>query len=199
MCQDIQQVSFTCGHQTKFWWLKSRFCLFTSNEKAGFHVTYMSFARNSEKCMKCKIGKNIYEQGRVMKRADFRQAVEEQYKTTPDFSQEQSAKNFEAEARQAQSGLTNEKIAELQNQIKARIVEILNTETIKAGGKIVLLRTILGLPEIFDRKELVTLFGENYFRKADKERQLERSEKTKLFSMARSAGFERTLQASLKF
>ena len=135
--------------------------------------------------------------GKAMKREDFRQEVEAQYARTVDFAQEANAKKFESEAADYRRDLTEDRIAELQLQIKERIQFYLEADTMKPGGKIVLLRTILSLSEIFARKELVTLFGSRYFPKGVKKRKLERSEKNKLFSIARKAGFERALQASL--
>ncbi|KAK5635364.1 hypothetical protein RRF57_011076 [Xylaria bambusicola] len=199
MCQDIQQVSFSCGHQTKFWWFESRFCLFTDEEADRFHTTYLFYSHSGNKCPRCKIGQQIKGQGKVMKRGDFQQQIEEWYVKTVDFAQEENAKKFEAEANEARRNLTGDRRAELKRQIKERIAFYLDEDETEPSVKVVLLSTILGLPDIFDRKELVALFAHLYFKKSDTERKLEGWEKNKLFSAARKAGFERTLKANLKF
>lgn len=93
MCQDIQQVTFFCGHQTKFWWGKSRFCLFTGDRATRFHTTYLQFDRNEENCARCQVTQRIKQQGKQLKRPEFRQMIEDGYAKTPDSQQEQEAKS----------------------------------------------------------------------------------------------------------
>ncbi|KAI3333703.1 hypothetical protein F4824DRAFT_470525 [Ustulina deusta] len=197
MCQDIQKVTFFCGHQMNFWWGKSRFCLFTGAGAARFHTTYVSFERNEEKCPRCKIGKQIRQQGKAVKRAEFRQAVEEEYAKTPDAYQEETARKWESRAATACSDLTAARIAELQLQIKESVVFFLEMRRVRTGGKIALLRAIVGLPEVFDRQALVTFFASRYFAVGDEDRKLQDWERTKLFGIARHAGVARTFKAGL--
>ncbi|KAI1423516.1 hypothetical protein F5Y12DRAFT_716317 [Xylaria sp. FL1777] len=197
MCQDIQKVTFLCGHQVSFWWGKSRFCLFTGAGAERFHTTYVSFGRDDEKCPRCKIIEQIKQRGRVMKRHEFRQAVEEEYAKTADSSQEERAKEFESLAQKARNELTAAKISELQLQIEGRIAFYLGKDNVTPGGKTVLLRTIIGLPEVFDRQQLVEFFASRYF-KAGEVKTLEDWEKRKLLSIARHARLDTTLRRGLK-
>ncbi|KAJ8123204.1 hypothetical protein ONZ43_g786 [Nemania bipapillata] len=201
MCQDIQGVTFFCGHQISFWWGKSRFCLFTGEGKDRFHTTYTSFERSNEKCPRCKIADRMKEQmkaqGKVIKGAEFRQLLDKRYSKTADSREEQSAKYWESLAAKDRSELTADRIADLQLQIMEQIVFYLRKPNITPGAKTILLRTITMLPDVFDRQKLVTFFASRYFREDDVLRQFQDWERRKLFSIVRHARLDRTFKAGL--
>ncbi|KAI0505881.1 hypothetical protein F5B22DRAFT_639613 [Xylaria bambusicola] len=103
------------------------------------------------------------------------------------------------EGKAACANLTKDKIAELQRQIKEHIAFYLNEDKVKPNAKIVLMLTIVGLPKVFNHKELLAHFASLYFKKSDTDGKLVGWEKNRLFSIVRSAGLERTLKANLKF
>ncbi|KAJ2995867.1 hypothetical protein NUW58_g1154 [Xylaria curta] len=195
MCQDIQKVTFFCGHQVSFWWGKSRFCLFYGHGPSRFHTTYVSFVQSSDYCPRCKIGQLIKEEGKSMKSFEFRKEVESLYDVTVDSRQEQEARKWDSLAQKARSELTAAKIADLQLQIMERIIFYLSKGNITPGAKIALFRTITNLPDVFNRQELDTFFASRYF--GDKERKLEESERKKLFTIAYRARLDRTFKAGL--
>ncbi|KAI8951748.1 hypothetical protein F4801DRAFT_578064 [Xylaria longipes] len=197
MCQDIQQVTFFCGHQNKFWWGKSRFCLFKGEGASRFHTTYLAFARNNENCPRCQIVEYIKQQGKLLKRSEFKQMVEDRYEKTADFRQEQQAKKWESLSRKAHSELTGERIDDLELQIKESVAYYLYKDNCTPGSKVVLLRTLTTLPESFDVQELVRFFASRYFSEDNKERKLREWERTKLFSIARHARLDRTFKDGL--
>ncbi|KAI0532080.1 hypothetical protein GGR58DRAFT_507788 [Xylaria digitata] len=198
MCQDIQKVTFHCGHQVSFWWGKSRFCLFTGEREDRFHTTYLFFAQDENKCPRCIVKDKIRNQGKVMKPREFHQAIEKRYTRTPDASQERHAKFWQSIADKASTGLTAAQITELQIQIKERIVFYLERNgNMSPGAKVALLRTILRLPSMFNQQMLVQFFASRYFKADDSERILESWERRKLFDMAHHAGLDRTFKAGL--
>ncbi|KAI1750287.1 hypothetical protein F4782DRAFT_509877 [Xylaria castorea] len=197
MCQDIQQVTFFCGHQTKFWWGKSRFCLFTGEGASRFHTTYLSFARNDENCPRCLIVERIKQQGKLLKRSEFRQTVEDKYGKTQDSEEEQQARKWESSSQKARSELTAGEIADLELQIKENIAYYLDKNHCTPNSKTILLRTLTRLPEIFNIQELVRFFASRYFSENNKERKLQDWERKKLFNIAHHARLDRTLKAGL--
>ncbi|KAI0465888.1 hypothetical protein F4859DRAFT_519689 [Xylaria cf. heliscus] len=197
MCQDIQQVTFFCGHQIKFWYGKSRFCLFTGKATSRFHTTYLFFDRNEEKCAWCQIVQHFKEEGESLKPSEFRQIVKDRYAETQDSLQEQEAKKWESLSEKAHSELTAERVADLENQIKVRIAFHLSKVNCTPGSKVILLRTLTRLPEIFNRQELVRFFASRYFSEGDKRGRLQGWERKQLFSIAHQARLERTFKAGL--
>ncbi|KAF2963606.1 hypothetical protein GQX73_g9975 [Xylaria multiplex] len=198
MCQDIQKVTFHCGHQVSFWWGKSRFCLFTGEGGDRFHTTYLFFAQNENKCPRCNIKDKIKKEGKKMKSQEFNQETEKRYARTPDASQERQAKFWQSLADKASIGLAATQISELQIQIKERVVYYLERNgSMSPSAKVVLLRTLLRLPDMFNQQVLVRFFASHYFEADDSERILEVWERKKLFHMAHHAGLDRTLRAGL--
>ncbi|KAH8161620.1 hypothetical protein CIB48_g6624 [Xylaria polymorpha] len=167
MCQDIQQVTFFCGHQTKFWWGKSRFCLFTGDRATRFHTTYLQFDRNEENCARCQV------------------------------TQRTGGKKWESLSQKARSELTAEKIAELELQIKETVAYYLYKDNCTPNSRVILLRTLTSLPDIFNVQELVRFFASRYFGEDNKERKLLDWERKKLFSVAHHARLDRTFKAGL--
>ncbi|KAI0449136.1 hypothetical protein F5B21DRAFT_495260 [Xylaria acuta] len=197
MCQDIQQVTFFCGHQIKFWWGKSRFCLFTGEGASRFHTTYLDFARNDENCPRCQVVEHIKQQGKVLKRFEFRQMVEDGYAKTQDSREEEQAKKWESLSQKACSELTAERIADLEIQIKERVAFYLYKDNCTPNSKVALLRTLTTLPGVFNIQELVRFFASRYFSEDDTEKKLQDWERKKLFSIARRARLDRTFKAGL--
>ncbi|KAI1145812.1 hypothetical protein F4825DRAFT_473463 [Nemania diffusa] len=197
MCQDIQKVTFHCGHQVSFWWGKSRFCLFTGEEKGRFHTTYIFFERSGERCPRCKVVEKIRQQGKVMKGDVFRQIIEQQYAKTQDSREEVAAKYWENSAQKARSDLTAKQVTDLHLQIMERIVFYLSKDQVSAGSKTVLLRTITMLPEMFDRQKLVRFFASRYFGGDGQQKEFEEWERKKVFSIVRHVGLDRTFKAGL--
>ncbi|KAI1119759.1 hypothetical protein F5Y10DRAFT_283802 [Nemania abortiva] len=209
MCQDIQKVTYTCFHQVSYFYGKSRFCLFTGEGEGRFHTTHVFYTQEKEikdedgnvvdenKCPRCKIVEKIKATGGVKKGVKLRQAIETEYAKTRDSREEAGAKHYQAEARKAESQLTLEKIAELKLQIKERIVFYLSKENVSVGAKIVLLRTILSLPDVFNRPEMVKFFASRYFPEGDKERKFTNSERKQIFGMVHRARLDRTFKEGL--
>ncbi|KAI1178606.1 hypothetical protein F4777DRAFT_575848 [Nemania sp. FL0916] len=197
MCQEIQQSTFSCSHQMKFWWGEARFCLFSGKPDERFHVTYTRFDHQSEKCPKCKIGDKVRAEGKTTRGMAFRQAVEERYHQTLDYRQEQQGNHFQALADQAWGGLAARgiSITDLRAQVKDNIALVLKGDKVTPGDKIVLLRTVTRLPQwLGNMKELIRFFGENYFH--DK-KHFEPSEKRKVYSILQKERLERTFNEGL--
>ncbi|KAI0545178.1 hypothetical protein F4679DRAFT_588800 [Xylaria curta] len=197
MCQDIQQVTFFCGHQMKFWWGKSRFCLFTGEGIGRFHTTYLFFQRSNDNCPRCQIVERVKQQGRLLKRSEFRQTVEDVYAKTKDSKEEQQAKKWESLSQEALSELTAERIVDLELQIKESVVYFMSKDNFASKSKIILLRTLTRLPETFNIQELVRFFASRYFNKNNKERNLEDWERKQLFSIAHHVRLDRTFKDGL--
>ncbi|KAI0875411.1 hypothetical protein GGS24DRAFT_499889 [Hypoxylon argillaceum] len=197
MCQDIQKVTFHCGHQVSFWWGNSRFCLFTGEAKDRFHTTYVFFERNGEKCPRCEVIEKIKQQGKVMKGAVLRQIIEKHYADTQDSREELSAKYWEGLAEKARSTLTAEQVVDLNSQVMERIVFYLGKDNVTPGSKTVLLRTITMLPDIFHHQKLVQFFASRYFGDNNRPKQFEEWERKKVFSIVRHVRLDRTFKAGL--
>ncbi|TGJ82146.1 hypothetical protein E0Z10_g6595 [Xylaria hypoxylon] len=197
MCQDIQKVTFFCGHRVSFWWGKSRFCLFTGEGVDRFHTTYTSFKNDENKCPRCTVGDEIKKQGKVMKRDAFLEAVANKYGKTQDAREEKQAKKWETLDEESKANLTEAKKDDLRLQVKEQIAFYLGKDNMKPSGKIAMLRTILGLPDYHNHQELVRFFASRYFKATDKNRALEDEERKKLFSITRRARLDRTLKAGL--
>lgn len=196
MCQENQTVTFHCGHQIKFWWGPARFCLFIKVGEECFHTTYDMFQHIDDPCPRCKIGDLIKQKGKVMKRADFAQTVQTQYSKTKDWREEVEAKRWQLKAQTALKNLTSDKVAELEIQIRHKIVFHLS-KNLSPSSKAQLLGTITRLPDVFGRRALVEFFGSRYFDVEDKARTLRDWEHRKLFGVARRAGLEKTLKTAL--
>ncbi|KAI1307062.1 hypothetical protein F5Y03DRAFT_405668 [Xylaria venustula] len=198
MCQYIQDVTFHCGHQRKLWGGDSYFCLFAGEGSDQFHTAYISSIRNKDQCTRCKVRQEIKQRDKTLKRGEFDRAVESRYLETASAYHEAQAKKWESAAWTAQRKLTPPRIAELQVQIKERIVFFLEKPGLKINMKIELLQTILELPNVFDRRDLVTFYASYYLKVGDTVKKLEKSERNRLFATARCAGFERPLKKGLK-
>jgi len=110
---------------------------------------------------------------------------------------ESEAVRFETEAQKALDARTPAEVAELNMQAKEQIAFYLGKDKVTPGAKVVLLRTVIMLPEVFDRRELVLFLGSRYFTEKDKTRQLEDWERRKIFAGVRHAGLEITLKAGM--
>ncbi|KAI0197837.1 hypothetical protein F4808DRAFT_463374 [Astrocystis sublimbata] len=194
MCQDIQQVSFYCGHQAKYWWGRSRFCLFAAGAgaEAAFHTTYIRFEQSNDICPKCITTKEVRSRGLVLPRGDFQKLVALEYKKTSDWYQETQAAKYVSDSQDTLSKLSKEDIAGLELQIRQNVAANLAKESFRAGSKVVLLRHLTMLPEVFDKKELVLFFASRYFEN-NKSRKLE-GEYRKLSDIVRKARLERTFK-----
>ncbi|KAI1188035.1 hypothetical protein F5B17DRAFT_430009 [Nemania serpens] len=171
MCQDIQKVTFYCGHQ-------SSFCL----------------TRNAHAARSANISRD---RAAKQQRVCLKQAVENIYAKTQDAREEQQARHWETLAQKALSELTAKKVAELRDQIKERIASYLGKENMSPGGKVTLLRTITLLPDVFDHKDLVTFFASRYFGGKNRVSKFEDWERRKLFGIVKHARLERTFRAGL--
>ncbi|KAI1743108.1 hypothetical protein F4680DRAFT_445577 [Xylaria scruposa] len=196
MCQDIQQVTFFCGHQMKFWWGKSRFCLFTGEGTDRFHTTYLFFERSDDSCPRCKIVERVKQQDKLLKRSEFRKTVEDIYAKTKDMKEEQQAKKWESLSQKALSELTTERIVDLELQIKESVVYYMSQEKFAPKSKIVLLRTLTRLPGTFNIQELVRFFASWYFNN-NKDRNLQDWERKQLFTIAHHVRLDRTFKDGL--
>ncbi|KAI0185610.1 hypothetical protein EV127DRAFT_412048 [Xylaria flabelliformis] len=197
MCQDIQQVTFFCGHQMKFWWGKSRFCLFAGEGADRFHTTYCSFERSNENCPRCQIVGRVKQQGALLKRSEFRKTVEDRYAKTKDCKEEQQAKKWESLSQKALSELTKERIHDLELQIQKSVVFYLSKDNFAPNSKIALLRTLIRLPDLFNIQELVRFFASRYFSEKNSDRTLQDWERKKLLSIAHHARLDRTFKDGL--
>ncbi|KAI0973339.1 hypothetical protein F4678DRAFT_477797 [Xylaria arbuscula] len=198
MCQDIRDVTFHCGHRRKLWGGDAYFCLFTREGADQFHTAYISSVRNKDNCTWCQVREEIKQQDKALKRRDLDLAVESRYFETASAYHESQAKKWESAARSAQRKLTQDRITELQAQIKEHIFFYLERPGFNINMKIELLQTILELPDVFDRWDLVTFYASRYSTVGDTIRKLENREPNRLFAVARRAGFEKTLKRGLE-
>ncbi|KAI3324111.1 hypothetical protein HD806DRAFT_534428 [Xylariaceae sp. AK1471] len=204
MCQDIQKVTYFCGHQASFLWGKSRFCLFTGAPAERFHTTYVYFLHNEGMCPRCHIGDRVKAQGQKMKRFEFVKAVNDKYVNSPDWYAEEDAKKFESLTQKTRAELTAAKIEDLNQQVKEQIVFHLGKKKtddqgvtvtgLAFGAKVVMLRQITTLPEdVFDRKALVKFFASQ----CDVARTFSVSERKKLERVAHKARLDITFKTGL--
>ncbi|KAI0407136.1 hypothetical protein F4802DRAFT_595362 [Xylaria palmicola] len=193
MCQDIQAVTFGCGHQIKLGWGPSRFCLFKGNGAARFHTVYTFFHRDDKNCTRCK----IVQGAREKKQSTKRDAIDEAYASTEDGRKEREAKVWASQAEKAHDELTPARIGQLQKEVKESVAYHLGRDNVTPSARITLLRAITNLPQGFNLKELVEFYACRCTGPSNDPEQLEEGELRKIIRVARQAGLERTLKAGL--
>ncbi|KAI1387136.1 uncharacterized protein F4822DRAFT_443947 [Hypoxylon trugodes] len=181
----------------------SWFCLFYPHTEDEFHMNYMEFARETAnyKCEKCSIQEEADKQElRGVARQEF-------LKTTYDNSSElfakETAKDCIAKANKSQQGpFTPQKIAELNEHAKSQVKYYLSRQgkaALTPWKKAALLKTIVQVPEIINRKELVKTFGAAMATNLDGTRKaLKHSETSSLKGIAHRAGMAKTLEEGFK-
>ncbi|KAI0389129.1 hypothetical protein F5Y17DRAFT_473320 [Xylariaceae sp. FL0594] len=196
MCQDIQKLTYACGHQVHYWWARSRFCLFTGPASTRFHLTYLYFEKSDDICPRCHVRADLREKGVVLPPDEYKARIESHIHPETAYLEAEAAR-FMADSQKLLEKQTPEQMEELNKQCKDQIAFYLDKPNVTAGAKVVLLRTVTMLPEAFDRRELVLFLGSRYFKVNDNVRQLQDWERKKIFSCVRHAGLEITLKAGM--
>lgn len=147
---------------------EARFCLFPGSDR--FHTTNITFLQRESECPRCKIVQEIIGQGKVLTRTELQEIIEEQYTKTEDAGLEEKAKKIITEVHDAYRNLRQDEVDELHSHVKQRVIFYFaehnrNPDSLSftQSTKPVLLGTLLELPVVFDREELITFFGDLYF------------------------------------
>jgi hypothetical protein len=196
MCQDIQQLTYACGHQAHYLTARSRFCLFRGPASTRFHTTYLYYDTSDEICPRCGIRAWLKEEGVVLPPEQYKEKIEENLEPDTRFAESEAAR-FETGARRALEAQSPAQMTELNMQVKEQIAFYLGKENVTPGAKVVLLRTVTMLPESFDLRQLVLFLGSRYFSEKDTTRQMQDWERRKNFATVRHVGLEITFKAGM--
>ncbi|KAI1211157.1 uncharacterized protein F4807DRAFT_27251 [Annulohypoxylon truncatum] len=207
MCRTVRQTNHSCGHQVTTSMGKAKFCLFYPHKAEDFHAvtTVYASATNNHPCYECKVKMDAFANG--LKGADKHQYVTKRYAESREASSKKLAKEHIAAANKSQKNselLTPEKIAQLNENAREQVKYYLHGK--RAQGKVertILLKTIIQMPDVIDRKGLVKLFGSHVvWDWRDREnavwKGLPSGDRAALMSIARRAGLSKTLEEGFK-
>ncbi|KAI0899049.1 hypothetical protein F4806DRAFT_323012 [Annulohypoxylon nitens] len=209
MCRTVKQTSYanSCGHQVTTSLGESFFCLFYPHKPEEYHiVTTMYYeAPEGQTCYECEIKADAYAKG--LKGAERHKYVADEYKKSRELKQkENAAKDIAAVKKTQEVQFTKQQIADM-NEDALVNVEWYIHHGIKKGGlrlseKIILLKTIVQMPNFIDRKSLVRLFGSHISWNWKDEKKpywkgVPSDHCASFRAIARHAGFPKTLEEGL--
>ncbi|KAI2470190.1 hypothetical protein F4781DRAFT_185907 [Annulohypoxylon bovei var. microspora] len=202
MCKTVRQSNYSCGHQVLTSMGKSKFCLFYPHNAEEFHVTTIAYMGRAQSnlCYECKVRKEAFAKG--LRGAEKHEYIRTTYAKSHEARSKQSARDAISTAKKSRKcDLTAEKIAKLNETARAQVkYYVQGKQAQDTNGRAILLKTILQMPDIIDRKVLVELFGSYivWDKKNGVWKGLPSADRAVLMSIARRAGMSKTLEDGFK-
>ncbi|KAI1092038.1 hypothetical protein F5B19DRAFT_238115 [Rostrohypoxylon terebratum] len=166
MCRTVKQTNYThsCGHQVTTSLGESFFCLFYPHEPEEYHIATTMYvqAPASQMCYECEVKADANAKG--LRGAEKHKYVAEEYKISREARLKENAAKDIAAMRKTQEGqLSKEQIAEMNEDALANVEWYIHNgfkgRGLRKSEKIILLKTIVQMPNFIDRKALIKLFG----------------------------------------
>ncbi|KAI1451666.1 hypothetical protein F4805DRAFT_82202 [Annulohypoxylon moriforme] len=205
MCRTVRQTNHSCGHRVLTSMGKSMFCLFYPHKAEDFHAVTTVYvdATYDYPCDECKVKMDAFAKG--LKGAEKHQYVKNVYAKVQEAQSKINASRDIAAAEKSQRcELSAEKIAQLNENARAQVAYYVDGNRAQAPyRRAILLKTIVQMPEVIDRKSLVKLFGSHIMwtwkdGKPTARTGLYSNHRRVLISIARHAGLAKTLEEGLK-
>ncbi|OTB14635.1 hypothetical protein K445DRAFT_302408 [Daldinia sp. EC12] len=202
-CAVLAQVNHSCGHQLLLFKGAAKFCLFYPHTETDFHMAPIAYTSRPAEypCKDCSLRAEATERGiHGQDRQDF---LRKRYGNSREARSKQSAQHYLATAKKSQEGVDAAKIKELQECAKGQIKYYLGLKGGRELGwedKGNLLKTILQVPDVFDRQALVMAFGSYavWDQKDNKRKFIPHGQMTMLKAIARKANLLKCLETGFK-
>ncbi|KAI1102713.1 hypothetical protein F4804DRAFT_334055 [Jackrogersella minutella] len=202
MCRIVRQTNHKCGHQLLTDMGKSKFCLFYPHTTSEFHAVCIAYVNGTDEnlCQECRIRKEAFKKG--LRGPEKYEYVRATYENSYESKSRQRAREAISNANESQQGVFSPaKIAEMNKNARAQVKFYFGqTERMRdTNQKVVLLKTIVQMPEIIDRSGLVELFGSYVGFNLEKDvwEGITYTDSAILTSIARKAGFAYALEDGL--
>ncbi|OTA52745.1 hypothetical protein K449DRAFT_440526 [Hypoxylon sp. EC38] len=193
-CSVITQTNHSCGHQVRRYSCKAKFCLFFKHRVEDFHmVTFVYKGESQYVCEYCEIKSDANEMG--LRGAEKWNFINSEYDKSSESWAIEKANRAIAAAEKSQKNVDAAKIAELNKKARTEVKWYLRNRCSKSD-KVLLLKTILQVPDCIDQKALVEYFGSYavYDQKEKIWKGLPLTDRNTLLNIARRAGLMKTLE-----
>ncbi|KAI0887716.1 uncharacterized protein GGS22DRAFT_197701 [Annulohypoxylon maeteangense] len=205
MCQTIRQTNHSCGHQVLTSMGKSKFCLFFPHEAEEFHSVITVYVNGPQgyPCYECKVKMDAF--GNGLKGAEKYQYVKNRYAKSREAQSKATAGQAIAAAKKSQQcKLSAEKVAQLNENARTQVAFYFRKNRVaNMTQRAILLRTIIQMPDVIDRKSLVKYFASYVVwdwtdKAAPAWKGLPSANKAVLTTICRRAGLTKTFEEGLK-
>ncbi|KAI0382337.1 hypothetical protein F5Y04DRAFT_288062 [Hypomontagnella monticulosa] len=202
MCPLITQAKFSCGHQVLYWDGNARFCLFYPHVETDLHMATITYTDNKETCLECVLRNEANQKG--LHGRERHEYIRGTIKVSQEKASRDKARLCIEKADKSQRGsMSPARVAELNAKAQAQVKYYLQKRgrfALGKSGKLNLLKSVLQVPPMIDRKALVTAFGTYcvWDVKDGVWKGLPSAERSILTAIARHAGMAKTLEAGFK-